>query len=282
MANVPIAVFIPTYNRGTAVFSVLEKIQACDPQPSEIWVHIDQADGRLEGKVALRFPEVKILTSPVRLGPGGGRHRCLSACTTPYAVGFDDDSYPVDRDFFSRVERLLSTHPAVAVFGASIWHRNEPEKPLDESLRPTPSYIGCGYAIRVAAYRQLRGYLSRPIPYGIEESDLSLQLFAAGWRVCEASEMRVFHDTELKHHSSPEITSSSITNVGLYAFLNYPIVDWSLGLLQLVNKVVYCARMGRFRGIGSGIVNIPKECIRYRRSPQARFKKRTKAVRSIL
>ena len=48
MANVPIAVLIPTYNRGAAVLSVLEKIQACDPQPSEIWVHVDQADGMLE------------------------------------------------------------------------------------------------------------------------------------------------------------------------------------------------------------------------------------------
>ena len=181
-------------------------------------------------------------------------------------MSFDDDSYPVDRDFFSRVERLLSAHSAVAVFGASIWHRNEPEKPLDVSLRLTPSYIGCGHAVRLAAYRQVRGYLSRPIPYGLEESDLSLQLFAAGWHICEASELRVFHDTELKHHSSSEITSASITNVGLYAFLNYPIGSWSLGLLQLANKVVYCVRMGRFRGVCSGILNIPRECLRYRKS----------------
>jgi hypothetical protein len=29
-----------------------------------------------------------------------GRHRCLLACKPPFAVSFDDDSYPVDSDFF--------------------------------------------------------------------------------------------------------------------------------------------------------------------------------------
>ena len=39
---------IPTYNRGMAVLSVLEKIQECDPKLTEIWVHIDLTDSLLE------------------------------------------------------------------------------------------------------------------------------------------------------------------------------------------------------------------------------------------
>src|SRR5262249_17853871 len=82
---VPVAVFIPTYNRGRAVLSVLDKIQMCDPQPGEIWVHIDLDDGLLEKEIHARFPRVHILTSKSRVGPGGGRHRCLEACELPYA-----------------------------------------------------------------------------------------------------------------------------------------------------------------------------------------------------
>jgi hypothetical protein len=39
----------------------------------------------------------------------------------------------------------------------------------------------------------------------------------------------------------------------------------------VANKVVYCIRMGRLRGIGSGIIAIPVECYRNRgyRSPVA-------------
>src|SRR3974377_1485212 len=94
----PVAVIIPTYNRGFAVLSVLDRIQACDPKPSEIWVHVDLGDGALERVLNQKFPKIGVLSSSVRLGPGGGRHRCLLACNTPYAVSFDDDSYPVDSD----------------------------------------------------------------------------------------------------------------------------------------------------------------------------------------
>ena len=263
--TVPISAIIPTYNRGMAVLSVLEKIQECDPKPGEIWVHIDLSDGILERELNRRFPNVIVLGSPIRLGPGGGRHRCLLACNTPYAVSFDDDSYPVDTDFFSSVEQLFSEHSHVAVFEANVWHRHEHAKVRTKSLVPIPSYIGCGYAIRVAAYRQVRGHLPRhPVSYGMEEMDLSLQLFEAGWHILQAGNLRVFHDTELKHHQSSEITSGTIANVGLYAFLHYPFIGWGRGFLQLGNKIFYCIRMGRIGGICSGLLSIPGECYRNR------------------
>jgi GT2 family glycosyltransferase len=258
---VPISVIIPTYNRGMAVLSVLEQIQECDPKPTEIWVHIDLTDGILERELNLRCPNVKVLGSAIRLGPGGGRHRCLVACNTPYAVSFDDDSYPVDTDFFSSVERLFLDHSHVAVFEASVWHRHEHAKVRTKNLVPIPTYIGCGYAIRVAAYRQVRGHLPRqPVSYGMEEMDLSLQLFEVGWHILQAGNLRVFHDTDLKHHQSPEITSGTIANVGLYVFLHYPLVGWGWGIMQMANKIAYCIRMGRIRGICSGLFRIPGDC----------------------
>jgi GT2 family glycosyltransferase len=261
---VQVAVIIPTYNRGLAVISVLEKILECDPQPAEIWIHVDLADGAVERELYRRFPNIGVLTSPKRLGPGGGRHRCLAACTTPYAASFDDDSYPVDLDFFSSVDRLFAELPHAAILGASIWHRHEPERTRSKRLVQFPNYVGCGYAVRLAAYRQVRGYIPRPVPYGMEECDLSLQLFAAGWQIYEAGDMRVFHDSALEHHQSPEVTSGVIANVGLYAFLHYPIRAWGLGAAQVANKVAYCVRMGRIRGIGDGIFRIPVECYRNR------------------
>jgi GT2 family glycosyltransferase len=260
----PVAVIIPTYNRGIAVFSVIDRIAECKPTPAEILVHVDSANGILEAELSGRFPNVKILTSPTRIGGTGGRHRCLLACSTPYAVSFDDDSYPVDRDFFGIVERLFGTHPKAAVFGAQIWHRHEAEKLRREYVVRTPNYIGCGHAIRLTAYRSIRGYLPRPVGYEMEESDVSLQLFAGGWQIYEAGNLRVFHDTALKHHESLEITSGSITNIGLRVYLHYPVIAWGWGLLQLGNKVVHCTRIGRLRGIWSGLARIPSDCYRNR------------------
>jgi len=259
-----VAVIIPTYNRGRAVLSVLERVQACWPRPQEIWIHIDLGDGILEREIRQRFPIVQILTSATRLGPGGGRHRCLSECRTPYAVSFDDDSYPIDADFFSTVERLFLLHPTAAVIGASIWHRNEPEKNRTNSFTRIPTYIGCGYAIRLDAYRKVRGLIPRRIPYGMEESDLSLQLFESGWHIYESGGLRVLHDTELKHHNTKEITAGCVTNVGLYAFLHYPLIGWGWGLAQVLNIIVNSIRKGRFRGILSGLLKIPRDCYRHR------------------
>lgn len=260
----PVAVVIPTYHRGSAVVSVLEKVLACDPQPAEIWVHIDRNDGVLEQDLKQRFPGVHILTSAGRLGPGGGRHRCLIACGVPYAVSLDDDSWPVDADFFAAIEPLFASHPEAAIFGASIWHRAEAEIRRSPVVRRVASYVGCGHAMRVAAYRDIRGYLARPTAYAIEESDVGLQLFVRGWQVFSAEELRVYHDTDRTHHDAAEITASTITNLALLAFLHYPALDLGRGAAQVANRVAYCLRRGRIRGVVSGIGGIATTCYRHR------------------
>jgi GT2 family glycosyltransferase len=260
----PVAVIIPTYKRGSAVVSVLEKVLACDPQPAEIWVHIDQNDGTLERHLMERFPDIHILTSTGRLGPGGGRHRCLLACGAPYAVSLDDDSWPVDADFFAAIEPLFSSYPRAAIFGASIWHRAEAEFRRSRVVRRVASYVGCGHAMRVAAYRDIRGYLARPMAYAIEESDVGLQLFIRGWQVFSAEELRVYHDTDRTHHEAAEVTASTITNLALLAFLHYPAMDLGRGAAQVANRVAYSVRRGRIRGVASGVGGIVTECYRNR------------------
>jgi GT2 family glycosyltransferase len=171
----------------------------------------------------------------------------------------------MDVDFFQQVSQEFSRCSKSAVIGATIWHRSETVKPRIDGLALKPSYIGCGHAIRVAAYRQVRGYLPRPVAYGMEESDLSLQLFAAGWKIYESRMLRVFHDTDLNHHQSSEITAGVITNVGLFAFLNYPYIGWCWAVAQLAHKTLYCLRRGRIRGICAGLLKIPSTCYHYRR-----------------
>ena len=260
-----VAVIIPTFGRGTRVFEALEKVLACDPVPSEIWVHVDQSDGGLESAIAARFPSVNVIASGGRLGPGGGRHLCLCRCSAEIAVSLDDDSYPVDPDFFERVARLFAANPDAAVIGASIWHRRQSEVAISPALTRSPSYIGCGHALRLSAYRGVSGYVPRPVAYGLEETDVALQLFAKGCNIYESGELRVFHDTELRHHQSPEITECVVANVALLAWLRYPPWLWTWALLQLCSVIVFCVRVGRWRGIVPGLIRIPRDCVEFRR-----------------
>ena len=181
--TVPVSVVIPTFGRGSAILKVLERLSQCRPSPAAVVIHVDAATDSTVLEINERFPDAVVLTSSTRLGPGGGRHRALMICETPFAVSFDDDSYPIDAGFFSEVVRLFSRNPDVAILAAQIWHRNEPVAELDNWMFDRPNFIGCGFAVRVEAYRNVRGYLPRPVAYGIEETDVSLQLFAAGWRI---------------------------------------------------------------------------------------------------
>jgi len=261
---VAVAVLIPTYNRGTKVLETLRQIQRCNPLPSEIWVHIDLSDGRLEAVLTAQFPEVRVISAIDRVGPGGGRHRCLQQCEAPLAVSFDDDSYPCETDFFERVRVRFAELPDAAVIGGAIWNANQSELARVESLVRKSSFTGCGCAVRLSAYREIKGYVPRPVAYGLEETDASLQFFARNWNIYEAGELRVFHNTTLSHRQHPEITRGFVANVALLAFLRYPVWIWPWGLLQLGNTVLYCVRVGRWRGVLSGLLRIPADCFAFR------------------
>jgi GT2 family glycosyltransferase len=271
MSHVPVTVGIPTRGRGDRILKTLRYILACDPKPSEIIVYIDGGDVRLVETIKDAFPAVRILSGQTQLGPGGGRHQCILVCDQPFFVSFDDDSYPIDRDFFALTTEAFLSHPGLAVLGATIWHCNETEKSRVDYLVPSAEFTGCGHAIRVAAYREIRGYLPRPIAYAMEETDIAIQLYAKGWKIVRSGALRVFHDTDMvpSHHQAPDITAGTIENIALFAYLHYPLVGWPRGLLQLLNKILFFMKVGRMNGVLKGLIHIPSVCAKFskHRSP---------------
>ncbi len=263
-ATVPITVGIPTYSRGERVFQPIERILACDTAPAEIIVHVDASNGVLKQRLAEAFPSVKVISSTHRVGPGGGRHRCLLAGRHEVFASFDDDSWPVDDDYFARLIRHVQDSPEAACFATVIAQRNEMMPPLRETSEIVTDYTGCGYAVRASVYRTLPGFVDRPDAYGLEERDLSLQLHTAGQQIRFCNDLRVFHDTELTHHNRPEITAATIQNAALLAWLRYPISLWMYGALQVANVIWFMACQRRFAGIASGLWGTPASLWRFR------------------
>jgi len=264
--TVPVTVGIPTWARGERVVGTLERLYACDPRPSEIIVHVDATDGGLERTLAARFPLVRMLSSTHRVGPGGGRHRCILAAKQPFFVSFDDDSWPADSDFFAEVVRLFGAHTDTAVLAATIFHPWEKEPRRIEQVAECVEYTGCGYALRCDVYRRLKGHLDNPIPYGFEETDLAIQTVGAGWGLARCKSLRVYHDTKLQHHVRPDIVSGTIQNTALIVWLRYPVRFIPRGSLQVLNMIYFQVRSGRWRGLMRGLGGIPAAIWHYRQA----------------
>lgn len=258
MNTCPISVAIPTYQRPADLLAALAKIQQCDPCPDEIIVHIDGGDQQTESVLLNQGNAlVVVVKSDRQVGPGGGRNRAIALAKNDIVASFDDDSYPIDPDYFARLLSLFEQYPKAAVIGAAIYHQGEPIQPAAPTATWEHAFVGCGCAYRRAVFLETQGYVELPVAYGMEEVDLSLRLHNQGWDVLITPWLRVFHDTQLAHHSNPKITAASIANQALLTYLRYPPVYWGVGLGQVASRMAWLLRHGRRAGILQGVFGIP-------------------------
>ena len=252
-----ISAIVTAYERIEQTLATLKVIQSCAPAPDEILVHVD--DNRLECAGAIRnaFPGVRVLLSHERVGPGGGRNKLLAAAMHDLVASFDDDSYPIDSDYFARARDLFAKHEVASVICAALYHRGETIALDERRAAWTADFCGGACVFRRRAFLEAGGYVPLPVAYGMEEVDLALRLHARGGRILTTSWLRVFHDTDLQRHGDPRVTAGSIANLALLAYLRYPLSLWVVGFGQCFNRVVWLLRHGRRRGIWTGMTMIP-------------------------
>ena len=264
MNIVPVSVIIPAWRRVDQTLVTLGKISECSPAPSEILVHIDAGGDLCAQAIAAEFPQVRLILSDVNVGPGGGRNRLMSSACNELVVSLDDDSYPLDLDFFGRVISVASEHPEYAVYTARIFERGDSLQAAPLPPSEKCSFIGCGAVLRRSTFALTNGYVPLPVAYGMEEVDISMQLHGLGERIISAPELNIFHDTELEHHGSASITSATIANQALLMWLRYPISFWPRGTGQIFSRILWLIKNQRFSGIVSGLVKIPGHCWRHK------------------
>jgi GT2 family glycosyltransferase len=265
MSTCPVTVVIPTYNRPELLLLALEKIFSCNPAPSEVIVHIDANDCVTQLAIGNRkFENIKIIQSDTQMGPGGGRNLAIAIANNELVASFDDDSYPIDHNYFLRLTKLFEMFPKAAVIGAGIFHIGESTSPDDLVAKWVPDFVGCGCAYRKSVFQQTDGYVPLPFAYGMEEVDLALQLRDLGWGILQSPWLRIFHNTQLTHHSSAKVTAASIANLALLTYLRYPISFWWLGVAQCLNRIVWLIKHRRLNGIVQGLTLIPALLYRHR------------------
>lgn len=260
-----ITTIVTAYQRIEQTLVTLQKIKACDPQPDEIIVHVDANQTQCEAAILDAFPDVKIIRSEDCIGPGGGRNKLITAAGNEFIASFDDDSYPIDVDYFARVLALFERFPAASILCAAVYHQGQAIEPDMQVAEWVSDFAGGGCIYRRKAFQATGGYVPLPVAYGMEEVDLALRLHAQGDRILRTPWLRVFHDTDLKRHAHPDVTAGSIANLALLTYLRYPPSLWVVGIAQCCKRIWWLVKNGRWRGIMTGLLRIPGHLIQYRR-----------------
>ncbi|WP_026191285.1 glycosyltransferase family 2 protein [Methylosinus sp. LW4] len=265
MSETPqITATVAAFARVAQTLDTLRRLEACRPPPAEIIVHVDAARHDCADAVRAAFPAARVIVSETRVGPGGGRSRMTEAARHALIAAFDDDSYPLDADFFARAGEIFARFPDLSLATSQIVHPGETPAPDRRALRETCGFNGGGAVFRRSHLLEAGGYLPLPLAYGVEEEDMALRLIERGRRLVFTPYLRVFHNSDLAHHAEPRINAASIANIALLAFLRYPPRFYPLAALQITNRVFFCLRMGRRGGVLAGLAMIPHHLWRMR------------------
>lgn len=244
--TIPISAAVPACRRHEQLRVTLTRLQACDPPPAEILVHLDGNDAALRALVVGEFPQVRLLHSATLVGPGGARNRLMHEARCNWVAHFDDDSFPENDDYFAVAAGLITAHPEVAVWAATITsHESGKEQ---GSLWQLAVYPGCGHLMRKAWFSRTQGYQCLPIAYNMEEVDVSLQLHALGALCIQSADLRVWHDHPCPRLEAPEVETAMLVNTVFFALLRFPVLMWPhvvVSFLRRWRRIKDSGRAGR-------------------------------------
>lgn len=235
MMTVPISVAIPAYRNADSLRETLRRVCSCEPLPQEIVIHADSG-WQVPSVVYQGLPvSVRVITSSENLGPGGGRHRLFQEAAFEIIASFDDDSWPLDRDYFAQAMLVMEAFPNVAVMSPAVYLREKPVlAPMSEATT-VRSFEGSASVHRRSQYLKLPGYVPVPAAYGVEEADLALQIHAAGFEILSCPWMRAWHDRPYADHKHTVLPW--IRNEVLLSYLRFPHIAQPWGWVRALRHV---------------------------------------------
>lgn len=256
-----ITAILPAHERVEAVLKTLLIIHECEPRPDEVIVHVDGGMEAIVKAVRQAFPNVRLLTSERLLGPGAGRNRLIAAASNELVANFDDDSFPEFPGYFARVLQLAERFPDAAMYSAASMAS---EREI-ECCQVIGVASGCGCVFRKSWFERTLGFVPLVVAYGLEEVDISLQLYAQGGLIVHDPKLRVVHEKELSKTMTAPMNAATMGNAALLIYLRFPFWLWPVGLAQLLRRVLWLVRRRWTQGLLNGLLSIPAYVAKHHR-----------------
>jgi glycosyltransferase involved in cell wall biosynthesis len=174
---------IASRNRCDDLRRTLAHLHGMNPPPGEIFV---VADACTDGTVAMvreDFPHCRLHVNASNQGSIRSRDFILRHATGDLVLCLDDDSYPLQPDFFARLPEVFAAHPEAAVISFPELRDGNVFVPPDKTPE-TPGHYLSAYANGAAAMRRADYLASSGYPpffqHAYEEPDYALQCYARG------------------------------------------------------------------------------------------------------
>ena len=242
-----VAICLTTHNRRADLTRTLREIARLDPPPAEI---IIAADGCTDGTpefVAKEHPQARLLTHAEARGSIPSRNEMAAACASDVFLSLDDDSYPIEADFLSRLARMFTENPALAV--ASFPQRTDefPATLTQTDFGPphfTGSYANSGAAIRRTVFAALGGYPDF-FQHAYEEPDFALRCCAAGWQVRQETALTIRHHFTSAQRNEIRTHHRHARNELWSVLMRCPAPQlFAVALFRIVRQAGYAASRG--------------------------------------
>ncbi len=158
-------------------------------------------DGSTDATAAVlqEFRKVTVIDHPQSRGYIASRNELLSRARGQYAISLDDDAEFLSHDPLEEIDRHFVQNPNCGAIGFRIfWGLEKPaETSSSDSSRQVKSFVGCGHAWRMDAWRAIRPYPEWFEFYG-EEEFASLELFRKGQEVHYLPSVLVHHRVDMQ------------------------------------------------------------------------------------
>lgn len=175
-------VMITTHDRREVLARTIGELKKLEPPPHEILVCSDGCTDDTEDFVRESIPSVTLLVNRHARGSVKARNQLMRKASSDIVLSLDDDSYPIQADFLTRVSALFAADPDLAVLTFPQLSDEFPES-LDRNDFGPPlnvgSFVSSGAAIRRDLFLRLGGYMSM-FYHAYEEPDYAVRCVNAG------------------------------------------------------------------------------------------------------
>jgi GT2 family glycosyltransferase/SAM-dependent methyltransferase len=221
--NPLVTILIATRNRPAELLATLRQLRLQQYPRIELLVIDDASETPLAPLVRQEWPDAVVRRNPSNLGYIASRSLGMRLAGGDFILSVDDDSCPVDTNAVQIAVDRFGREPELGViaFGIVEGESIPPALPV-EPERYLYTFVGCAHMMRTAMCRAVGPYYDAYVYYA-EESEYSLRVLDAGWRILLLPGLVIHHRASGIGRSHGRVLAYSYRNALWTVLLRMPL-----------------------------------------------------------